>query len=662
MAPSVASSTAGSSRTALTWRPTTIMNMKDLSRDDDFLSHLLVEKIGTGVVPLLVHKMDPTRRLPKTKADALMEIVRRFVTSRFAAHSAIRVAVDELLGLNSVRYYLKCYTQKQINAFATHASRYFELYHPSGSIEIAHTSRYSHRTGKSELCILATRPLAPGAVISELKGSMADLTDEEDRELKRTDRRHTDGIRRDFSVIHSKQMKKNHLFLGPARFVNHDCDNNCELFREGKYITFRVIKPIGVGEEVTAHYGYGYFGHKNRHCLCETCEKLGRGGYAPQPAEDELSEYNSDEDSGTSGGSSDEESSKQTTTVNVNERRTRRGVYAILPDKHAGSDSEEEEEEDDEEPSAPPPIQLAVEESRLATPALSRSPSKMSFMGPPSSASALTMMTPDPDVRPPVSSSSLSALSSEASPAKKTPFKSVIATRSQKARQAAAASDAPVPAPEAQLATPPLSEDAHSDVSAKESKRSKEAESASVMPRRSKRFARESDIPSTLASRDTSVVRGRDASAAPSVRDRRKHKSPTPLKGKVKEDPDEVKVIDDGLPRCSTCSSVLPVITVDEQVVWGLGFESPSGKGKGKNKKEEKQDCPRCVYMVACVRIIYLFSLDAYAIWKFTDSHGLCVALGKFSVTCLLHEKKVFLPISLLRRLRTRDSLLSIAS
>lgn len=48
---------------------------------------------------------------------------------------------------------------------------------------------------------------------------MANLTDEEDKELKRTGIKHSD-IRRDFSVIHSKSMKKNHLFLGPARFVN----------------------------------------------------------------------------------------------------------------------------------------------------------------------------------------------------------------------------------------------------------------------------------------------------------------------------------------------------------------------------------------------------------------------------------------------------------
>lgn len=54
-----------------------------------------------------------------------------------------------------------------------------------------------------------------GTVITELKGSMAKLTREDEKEMKRN----TD-IRRDFSVIHSGQMKKNHLFLGPARFVN----------------------------------------------------------------------------------------------------------------------------------------------------------------------------------------------------------------------------------------------------------------------------------------------------------------------------------------------------------------------------------------------------------------------------------------------------------
>ena len=53
----------------------------------------------------------------------------------------------------------------------------------------------------------------------DLKGSMADLTDEQDEALKNTGRA-TGGIRKDFSVIYSASRGVNHLFLGPARFVN----------------------------------------------------------------------------------------------------------------------------------------------------------------------------------------------------------------------------------------------------------------------------------------------------------------------------------------------------------------------------------------------------------------------------------------------------------
>lgn len=80
--PPIARASATSSKGSLSeWRFTKIMNMSDLSRDDDFLSHLLVEKLGTGSVPLLVHKMDPSRRLPKTDAQDLLQIVRRVSTA-----------------------------------------------------------------------------------------------------------------------------------------------------------------------------------------------------------------------------------------------------------------------------------------------------------------------------------------------------------------------------------------------------------------------------------------------------------------------------------------------------------------------------------------------------------------------------------------------------
>ena len=69
---------SSSSRTSLTWAPTRrLMNVSDLSRDDDFLSGLLVEKLGTEGIPLLVHKMDGSRRFPRVDVGDLLNIVRR---------------------------------------------------------------------------------------------------------------------------------------------------------------------------------------------------------------------------------------------------------------------------------------------------------------------------------------------------------------------------------------------------------------------------------------------------------------------------------------------------------------------------------------------------------------------------------------------------------
>lgn len=71
------------------WVPRMTMNMSDLSRDDDFLNHLLVEKLGTGNIPLYVHKMDPTRALPKTDPKDLLAIVQRVRFSHISAHTLV---------------------------------------------------------------------------------------------------------------------------------------------------------------------------------------------------------------------------------------------------------------------------------------------------------------------------------------------------------------------------------------------------------------------------------------------------------------------------------------------------------------------------------------------------------------------------------------------
>jgi [histone H4]-N-methyl-L-lysine20 N-methyltransferase len=70
--------------------------------------------------------------------------------------------------------------------------------------------------------------------------------------------------------------------------------------------------------------------------LCATCERRGKGGYSSHIGEDEeqtlftavLREYESDSSIGP--GSSDDEPESP---VNVNERRTRRGVYHVVKEK-----------------------------------------------------------------------------------------------------------------------------------------------------------------------------------------------------------------------------------------------------------------------------------------------------------------------------------------
>ncbi|KAJ7045627.1 hypothetical protein C8F04DRAFT_940388 [Mycena alexandri] len=601
------------------------MNMRDLSKDDDFLSHLLVEKLGTGAVPLLVHKMDSSRRLPKTDAEDLLHIVRRLVVTKGPVSLVTRQAVDELLVLNPIRYYLRLYTQKQINAFATHASRYFELYHPSGCIEIAHTSRYSHHTGKSELCILATRNLAPGTVITELKGSMANLTDEEDKELKRTDLRNSD-IRRDFSVIHSKQMKKNHLFLGPARFVNHDCANNCELFREGKYITFRVLRPIAIGEEITAHYGDGYCAQKkNRHCLCETCEKRGKGGYAPDHTDedppissDSESDSDSDLDSDSESNASNSDGERQKSGLNLNERRTRRGVYAVMPIAEDESDGSEREADDVVPVTGPKDvvggggeIELAAEVDTASDltslpPSRAQSNSALHAVAGPSSLptpetpgiaspapSALTSLSPAMTARSSSALTSLSSVDDRPSTPKSnqsTAFRSIIATRGQRSK----ATSTPTTASK-QLMTPPLSEDP--DTPAKRLTRSASAkQSISPDKGKGKQMASQSSTPAptplsakTRKGKEKEEANVKKEEAEPRIL---RARPSLPAAVEVNKEPPPKREIPKGpdgkpLPLCSTCSNVLPVISVDSKIVWGL---EPST-----NKKKKKQDCPRCI-------------------------------------------------------------------
>lgn len=227
------------------------------------------------------HKMSEDYSPMHLPRDKVIDIIQRWII----VEKKFQLAITELLQIEPIKAMFT--TQKDIIFFSLHARRYLNMYLPLAGFEISQTDRYAAVTNKSEACVIATRAFEVGSQLQLCSGTVAGLTEQEEQELE--------ALTKDFSVIKTS-TKGTCLFLGPARFVNHDCDANCRFVRTGhNTISFKVVKPIRVNDEITTDYGPNYFGKKNRECLCATCERRGRGGYAPPGTLPEEGEVPSEE-------------------------------------------------------------------------------------------------------------------------------------------------------------------------------------------------------------------------------------------------------------------------------------------------------------------------------------------------------------------------------
>ncbi|KAF8942156.1 Histone-lysine N-methyltransferase set9 [Haplosporangium gracile] len=238
------------------------MDLQTLSTLDDLLSDVLLDGIHLW---FQTHKMNKDYRSTSIPPGKILDIIQRKVIFE----RKLPEAVKELLELEPIKNMFA--EEKEIQDFGTHARRYLSIYLPSAGFEISQTDRYSAVTNKSEACVIANRPFEAGDELRYCAGTIANLTEQEEKDLETKTS--------DFSVIKTSR-RGTCLFLGPARFVNHDCDPNCSFMSAGSSaIYFKVQKPISVNDEITTHYGDNYFGVDNQECLCATCERLGQGGY-----------------------------------------------------------------------------------------------------------------------------------------------------------------------------------------------------------------------------------------------------------------------------------------------------------------------------------------------------------------------------------------------
>ena len=184
-------------------------------------------------------------------------------------------ALLELPGLK--KYVALLQTEREKEDFRRHMRKYINIWQCDCPFEVSTTNRYTIVT--YEAAVTARRAIRRGETIKYLCGNLVAMTNDEEKDL--------DLTRRDFSIVMSSRKKTPSLFLGPARFANHDCNANAKLVTRGTD-GMQVIaqRDIELGDEITVNYGENYFGDDNCECLCGTCESLERGGWPGEGATD----------------------------------------------------------------------------------------------------------------------------------------------------------------------------------------------------------------------------------------------------------------------------------------------------------------------------------------------------------------------------------------
>jgi histone-lysine N-methyltransferase SUV420H len=179
--------------------------------------------------------------------------------------------MDELQKLQCLKNHMsKLRTPIELEHFRKHLEKYILLYLPDCPFEVTTTNRYTIYT--HEACVTARRPIKTGEKIKYLTGHQVAMNKDEEHQLELT--------QRNFSIVFSSRKKTQSLFLGPARFANHDCNANARLTPVGAFgMEIVAIRTINIDEEITVSYGDDYFGEDNCECLCATCERHNRNGW-----------------------------------------------------------------------------------------------------------------------------------------------------------------------------------------------------------------------------------------------------------------------------------------------------------------------------------------------------------------------------------------------
>ncbi|KAK4041092.1 hypothetical protein C8A01DRAFT_45640 [Parachaetomium inaequale] len=244
------------------------LTFAQLAAYDDILTDALVDHVYYWTtIPKNRPSYHPSRGVRE-------EEIAKIIQTHLIVDPNLTTAEEKLLATDGLRkFHNSLKTPKEKDDFRGHLRRYMSIYLPDCPFEVNATNRYTIES--YEASITARRSIRRNEAIKYLAGIQVTVTPEEEAQLALR--------KKDFSLVVSSRSKLTSLFMGPARFANHDCEANARLVTRGQAgIEIFACRDIEAGEEITVTYSESYFGEDNCDCLCQTCEQNAANGWKQQ--------------------------------------------------------------------------------------------------------------------------------------------------------------------------------------------------------------------------------------------------------------------------------------------------------------------------------------------------------------------------------------------